>query len=218
MDIVSFLASINKISLIAFALTLVFLAYEIRLLRKEHQKSGKPAIPQFQENIHVSATQAKNVVIASGKKKVLKHNNIFIVALVVLLVLFGGGAMLGLFNFSSTNSSTPKTESSSNQAVNFISSRGVKLFTQNFIPLSDQDAFNLKPGDSLIVGVETVDQADIDSARIRVNKLQWSPENITSNFNAKNKLYYITYTIATAESQLKIEAQLHSKTDGWLGE
>ncbi len=217
MDFVSFLASINKISIVAFSLTVIFLAYEIRLLRKEHQKSGKPTIPQFQENIHVSP-QSKNVVMTQSKKKVLKHNNIFIVALVVLLILFGGGAVVGFLNFNGSNSSSQKSPSSSNAPVNFISSQGVKLFTQNFTPLSDQNAFNLRPGDTVIIGVETVDQADIDSARIRVNKLEWSPENITTNFNAKNKLYYITYTIATAESQLKIEAQLHSKTDGWLGE
>lgn len=215
MDVITFLASINKISIIAFLITLVFLGYEVILIRKERQKSGKPSIPQFQASAGV-AVKTENVAIKQDKKKVFKHGNFFIIALVVLLILFGGGAAVGFMNFSSSSSTVAKITPT--PEVSLLTSRGVRLFSEDFIPMTDQQAADLKPGYKIVIGVETVDQADIDSARIRVNKLQWTTQDITTRFDAKNKMYYITYKIATAESQLKIEAQLHSKSDGWLGE
>jgi hypothetical protein len=37
-------------------------------------------------------------------------------------------------------------------------------------------------------------------------------------YNAEKKMYYKEYVVATGESRLKIDAQLHSATDGWLGD
>ena len=68
------------------------------------------------------------------------------------------------------------------------------------------------------VGIQTIDEADIDRARIKINEKDWNVAHITSQFNKDKKVYYREYTIASGESKLKIDAQLHSETDGWLGD
>jgi len=215
MNILSFLSSINKISIVAFLATLFVLSYEVYLIRKERKKTAKLNVPKFQQDVKVSPQEAK-VIVTDGKNQVKKQNNVFIILLTALLIIFGLITGLGFLNLKN-----PKTNPSSlapTPVVEVAVSKGVKLLSSDFNPLGDSDAGNLKAGDSMIVGVETIEGADIDWARIRVNKLQWSANDTTTNFDPKNKVYYIKHTIATGESQLKIEAELHSKADGWLGD
>lgn len=214
MDIISFLSSINKISLLAFAATLGFLSYEIYLLRKEKNKSKKPVVPEFNVNAKVNP-DIKAPVIGQAKT-VVKHSNFFIILLIVLLVIFGAISAFGFMNLKSGSVNTAKNTPT--PQVELLTSSGVKLFKEDFSQLSDGEAANLQPSTTVIVGVATVPGSDIDWARIRINKLVWSPEDTTTSFDEKNEVYYVKHVIATGEARLKIEAQLHSKTDGWLGE
>lgn len=214
MDIISFLSSINKISLLAFAATLGFLSYEIYLLQKEKNKSKKPIVPEF--NINTKVNPDIKAPVIGQTKTVVKHSNFFIILLIVLLVIFGAISALGFMNLKSSSVDTAKNVPT--PQVELLTSSGVKLFKEDFSVLNDVEAANLKPSNTIVVGVATVAGSDIDWARIRINKLVWSPEDTTTSFDEKNKVFYVKHMIATGESRLKIEAQLHSKADGWLGE
>ncbi len=55
-------------------------------------------------------------------------------------------------------------------------------------------------------------------ARIKINQGEWDDQSITTNFNKEKNVFYRKYQLATNEAFLKIEAQLHSTVDGWLGD
>ena len=73
-------------------------------------------------------------------------------------------------------------------------------------------------GKKIIIGIQTIVEADIDRARIKINTKDWQISDITTLFNPQLKVYYREYIVATGTAQLKIDAQLHSASDGWLGE
>jgi hypothetical protein len=99
-----------------------------------------------------------------------------------------------------------------------ITSDGILIFDENFNLLKDEELNKLEPQKKIIVGIKTLEGTDIDKARIRINKNIWQPEDETKKFEKKNKVFYIEYRPASDESRLKIEAQLHSRSDGWLAE
>lgn len=100
MDIVGVLASINKIGLVAFLLTLGFLIYEVILLRKIKKSQAKPQIPQFQEGSKIIYdTQQSD---ENDGKKHTKKSRIIIIALTALLVLFGIVTFVGYMNLKLT--------------------------------------------------------------------------------------------------------------------
>lgn len=215
MDLITVIISLNKVSILAFIGTLVFLGYEVWLIRKESQKKEKPLIPQFEENISVQGYAAKTYI--QHESKLSSQNKILVFILIIATVLFGIISIVGLVGVSE-NKKTNTSTSLQKQAVDFSISRGIKIYDEQFNLLSEGDQGKIKLGTSIIIGVETIKESDIDRARIRVNKNIWASENLTSQFDTKNNMYYIRYTVASGESRLKIEAQLHSKTDGWLGE
>jgi hypothetical protein len=129
--------------------------------------------------------------------------------------LFGVAAYLG---FSEKNKETTNSSLTPTPIINFITSKGIKIYDQGFQPISEELLGNIYSGEEIIIGVETIPTVDIDRARIRVNKKEWENGDITLNYSDKLKLYYIKYTVASDESKLKVEAQLHSSTEGWLGD
>lgn len=216
MDILQFLGSVNKISLLAFISTFIFLFYEVHLLRKEKQNKTAPSIPQFKENMSVPISSSK-IIVETKNVEIKKRKNMPIAVFIAIFLIIVVAASALLLKSKSTTS-TQANFSNPTPIVQMATSRGVKFFSKTFESMSDQQVSTLQPGQSIIIGVETIEGTDVDSARIKVNKIAWTQDSITMNFDKKNKMYFISYTIATEESQLKVDAQLHSKVDGWLGE
>jgi heme/copper-type cytochrome/quinol oxidase subunit 2 len=214
MDLIYFLTSVNKLSLVAFFFTLALLIYEVILFRKEAQRKSKPKIPNFQENISMPLTQAPTITVEKSVK-ITRPNNLILIVLIVLVILFG---LATYFGFSHTRNKTTTETVMPTPIINFITSKGIKIFDKDFQFIPENLLGNIKAGDEIIIGVETIPTADIDRARIRVNKDKWENEDITLNYSEKQKIYYIKYRVASDESKLKIEAQLHSSSDGWLGD
>jgi len=214
MDIVFFLVSINKISLLAFLVTLGFLGYEVYLLKKNDPVRTKPKIPNFEENVVITTEQAKNLN-DQPLKIVNKSDNPIIIILIVFMFLFGVASLLG---FSNLEKETRVPKVSPTPIINIINSKGIRIFDSNLSPISEASLSTVKSGDKIIIGVETVSEVDIDRARIRVNSDRWETNNITLDFDKKLNIYYSNYIVASNQGQLKIEAQLHSQTDGWLGD
>lgn len=221
--IIDFLLSVNKISLVAFLGVLGFLVYEILLLRNERLKKQKPVLPQFNAtsivNTAVMQQQAAAVVELPKKIDQVKQTKIspLLIAILILTALFFVGFTLYMV-FS--NTSSKKTENNAPKIViQEVSSPGLRVFTNSWVEVNENDSGQtLKPGVKLYIGIQTIDEADIDRARIKINEKEWNVAHITSQFNKDKKVYYREYTIASGESKLKIDAQLHSETDGWLGD
>ena len=221
--IIDFLLSVNKISLVAFLGVFGFLVYEISLLRNERLKKQKPVLPQFNAtsvvNTAVMQQQAAAVVELPKKVEQIKQTKIspLLIAILILTALFFIGFTLYIV-FS--NTSSKKVESNTPKIViQEISSPGLKVFTNSWVEVNESDAGRmLKQGEKLYIGIQTIEEADIDRARIKINENEWNVAHITSQFNKDKKVYYREYTVASGESKLKIDAQLHSETDGWLGD
>jgi len=215
MDLVNFLSSVNKLSILAFLVTLGILFYEIQLLKKEKRLSSKPRIPKFEESINPQISQAATL-ITEKKEVVTKPNNFIIIFLIILLIIFGLATFFGFYKFNQKQNTLSETNVT--PIVNLVSSKGIRLFNEQFNLLNDTQLKAIKPGDKLIIGLETINDADIDQARIRVNSNAWQLSDFTKKFSSKYQVYYINYSVASGESKLKIEAQLHSVGDGWLGD
>lgn len=221
-DVLSFLMSVNKISLVAFIGVLGFLVYEISLIRKERLKKQKPTIPQFNTStvVDTKVLQKQAATLVTPKKiaaaKQTKTSPILIIVLILAIVFFLGFSGYMVFmnkQDKATEAGVPKI------IVNEIQSPGLKVFDTNWNEITDTGSSTLlKSGGQVYIGIQTVDEADIDRARIRVNKGDWNITDITEKFNAGKKMYYINYNVASGSSQLRIDAQLHSATDGWLGD
>lgn len=216
MDFLYFITSINKLSLLAFVITVGFVAYEFFLLRKEKKSSGNVNIPKF-DGGSVVTPNAGAATSPATNTSVSKHKNyIFIAVLILLLMIFGVLTVLGSMNFvgrknvSSASYQTP--------LITYSTSKGIKILDNKFQPVSDQALSKFHLGDKLIIGIETIKDIDIDMARIRVNKDSWSPEDATSRFDKTNNIFYINYMVATGTAYLKVSGELHSKTQGWLSD
>lgn len=220
--IISFLLSVNKISLVAFLGVLGFLVYEVSLLRKEQLKKQKPNIPQFNTAtvIDKKVLQQQAATVVQVKKQVTakdtKTSPLLIILPIVAILCFSGiSAYIVLTNRQqkAAESKVPKI------IVNEISSPGLKVFDQSWAEITDKNVVGLlNNGGKVYIGIQTIDEADIDRARIKVNQKDWNIRDISERFNAEKKMYYIEYTVASGSSQLKIDAQLHSSSDGWLGD
>ncbi|MFN4212601.1 MAG: hypothetical protein ACK4FL_01390 [Microgenomates group bacterium] len=218
MDISNLLFSVNKISFIAFIITGFLVAYQIYLIKKETLTKNKPRIPEFKEEIKIRDKDGNVFINTEEKKKpVKKARKISLIITTMVFVFFGLLIILsGTFKFNGEKLRTNPITTT--PIINFIASSGIKIYNQNWTELTDNQLMNLKPGSTIYIGIETVADADIDKARIRVNKQYWDNQDITVNFNKERKVFYREYIIASDEAMLKIEGQLHSKTDGWLGE
>ncbi len=215
MEVITFLNSINKLSLLAFLITLGGLVYELRQLKKDQRYRSKPKIPKFNQSGSVQLAQGV-AFVSDRQEKVTRSNNfIIIIILFILLIAFG---LATFFGFSKFSQNSVRSAKELVPPINFVTSRGIKIFDNRFNPISDTDLSAIKPGEEIVIGIETIKDVDIDRARIRVNKDSWQTEDITVNFNPEKQVFYIKYMVASDESKLKIEAQLHSTTEGWLGD
>jgi len=216
--VIDLLISLNKISLVALVITVGFVSYQIYHLKKETEGKRKNlVIPEFKPSTNTSFTQATKVIVPEEKKVYMKASIIPIVIGIILFFIFGIVFVFGLMHQKS-DVETKNKELGPTPIVNFVASKGIKIYNQNWKEFSDELLKKVKPGEHIVLGIETVRQADIDMARIRINKSVWSQEDICTQFNKQLNIYFREYVISTGEAFLKIEAQLHSKTDGWLGD
>lgn len=213
MDLLTILTSLNKISLIAFFITFVFLSYQIYLLKKESfSRQDKPFVPDFKENQTTASSHFTKIIAGNEVKTALKKQNRhgLIIIGVFLSIIFAIIFIGGLFNLSFGNIRPSKSEVPK-PVVNLVASKGIKVYNQDWIEVK-------KPSGQIFIGIATIPGVDIDMARIRVNENTWGSQSASLKFKSGEGVFYREYTIATGESSLKIEAQLHSKTDGWLGD
>ena len=191
------------------------LVYEIILFRKEAWQKTKPKVPNFQDNLNPQLAQA-STIIEEKTAKVTRPNNLILIVSIVLVILFGIASFIGFFQ---TNSKTSiSTKITPTPLIDFVTSKGIKIYNNDFQPIPESSLGNILPGEEIIIGVETIGEVDIDRARLRVNKQNWDNGDITLNYSDELKVYYKRYTVATGELKLKIEDQLHSSSEGWLGD
>jgi hypothetical protein len=217
MDIFIFIKSINKIAVFAFFITFFFIAYEIYLLRKERKSEVRPVIPEFISTQKYG--QLKTATTVSQKEEKIfyrKANPQIIMVLIILMCLFGGIFLIGTLvrekniNNNSSNSPSP--------LVKVVYSQGIKIFNDKWIDIPDGKLSSLRGGDKIFIGIKNILNIDTDKARIRINSVKWENKDETLELNNKYNLYYREYQIATGETKLTIDAQLHSQKEGWLGD
>jgi len=218
MDIVSLLTSINKISLIAFCITFGFISYQVFLLKKETKiRKNKPVIPDFKVSAKIKSSTFTKIIIDDEQKTTVKRfNKAPIIIGFIFLIVFGLVSISGFFNFGAVSKSVSPSVVTS-PIIKLVASNGIKIYNKNWVQIPDSELSALIPGQSIIIGVETIAGAGVDMARIRVNDVSWKPVYETAKFNKDKNVFYREYTIATGKASLKIEAQLHSENDGWLG-
>ncbi len=218
MDIFIFIKSINKIAIMAFAITFFFICYEIYLLIKEKKSKKKLVIPEF--NVDQKYGQVKMAKLAIKKEEkgfYQKSNPRLIIFLIILMFLFGGLFLAGIL-IREENANLNLSNVLPTPLVKVVSSPGIKIYNEKWEEVPDEKLTFLKGGDKIFIGIKNIFGVDNDKARIRINNNKWVLENETVNLNKELNLFYKEYQIATNEMQLTIEAQLHSYKEGWLAE
>ena len=94
MDVFTILSYLNKVSLIAFIITTVVVAYQIYIFKKEKTKEHAPTIPDFKENNNFGVVSNFTSLPSSLTKKQIKSVNysksifLTISLLTVIIVIF----------------------------------------------------------------------------------------------------------------------------------
>ncbi len=201
---------INLISFVIFIFTASFFVYELRNFLKDYKK-GKIKLPGFSE----SQYQKKQITSATPlkvKKEKVKRAN-----LKLALVGIGGIIIVSGFSLLTLNSAQRSSaKGETKPVVKEVESKGIEIFDLNWKRLTPKEISSLKPGDKIYIGINNPDPLDIDKARIKVNEFIWKEKHETKNYNKEKNVFYIEYKIPSDEARLLIEAQLHSKTNGWL--
>ncbi|KKP86578.1 MAG: hypothetical protein UR89_C0019G0012 [Candidatus Roizmanbacteria bacterium GW2011_GWA2_35_8] len=212
MDIFNILGYLNKFSLTAFFITFLVLGYQIYSLKKESNlNKNNPIIPDFKEDLKVPSlnyTEIKPEKLTVNKK----INNKLIILLLITV-----GVMVLIFKTVIFKNSKVNQETVADSVIKFISSSGIKIYTLDWAELKISEIKKFKGGENIIITIETVPDENVDNARFKINQKNWD-EKQKVLYNKERKVFFLYHIIATGESFLKIEAQLHSKTDGWLGD
>jgi hypothetical protein len=149
------------------------------------------------------------------KKKGEGGSPILMIGIGVISLFVVVGIMIVTYN---TNLKKQKIATTPVPIVREISSAGLKVYDTEWNEIENKQKDKAKPGEKLYIGIQTIIEADIDRARIKINERDWQIAHISTLFNPQLKVYYREYIVATGTAQLKIEAQLHSASDGWLGD
>jgi len=89
----------------------------------------------------------------------------------------------------------------------------IKIYDSSGKIIPKEDLTALKPGDKIMIAVSG--GGEFDKARVRINSMDWLPENETDKKNANGE-FYIEYTIPAGVTKFKIEAELHVTGGGWI--
>lgn len=218
MELLNYLSYVNVLAFLLFLVVAFFLGYEIYLFKKETNREKKlKKIPDFkiEKNNYLQLKINQPVVIEKKEKKIYKKNNFFAILTLGFFLIF----IFVFLIFDFLNKTQVKHTKAFTPQMKIIPafSFGIKIYDKNWAEINENNSFKLKEGDKIFIGLMTIDGADIDKARIRVNRSVWLPSDETTRFLPDKKIFYIEYIISSESSELKIEAQLHSKTQGWLG-
>lgn len=215
MDAFGLLGYVNKFSLLAFILTLGVLVYQIYLLKKDSKTDTKtPVIPDFNENLSVPSLNYSplNSKVETEKNKGLNLNLIILIVITVGVVLF-----LFFSIFMKANNNTDIQEKKA-PLVKLTASKGIKIYDSNWVELDEAKISRLAGGDAIIGAIDKTSDTSIDKARIRMNKSAWVTADEDLEYDKARNVFYRNFVVATDAAFLKIEAQLHHSSDGWLGE
>lgn len=222
-SVVDFFVSINKIALFAFVVVLGFLIFEIKKTMDDKKKEEKPTVPQFVDAVQpgpVAAAPNSTPLPAAPKpiKKSNHNNSVGTIILIIIGVISLIGLVVVMVLTYNTKAARTRISSTPVPIVREISSAGLKVYDGTWTEIESKKKDKAKPGEVLYIAIQTIVEADIDRARIKINERDWQIGHITTLYNPKLKVYYKEYTVATGTAQLKIDAQLHSASDGWLGD
>jgi hypothetical protein len=218
MDVIQFISSVNQISFLAFAVTVGFLLYELHLLLRERHKSGRPTIPQFNAAAHTQSLETKSAIVQSKSDTGQPHgvsHQLLVFILVIMVLILGG---ITLYSALGQKTGTAQTSRDPKVIIEEIQSRGITLYNKEWKEMTALEVAELPPGEAFYCAISTVPLPEIDMARIRLNEAEWKENHITTQVNKQYNVYYRECALATGEARLKVEAQFHSKKDGWLGE
>lgn len=216
---IDFVVSINKIALVAFIAVSGFLVFEIKKMMDEKKKKEKPVVPQFNDAVVQQPAAAVNstpLPPLPPVKKIEKQGSPWLLIVIGVLTLIGL-VVIGIFIYK-TSAKKKQIESAPVPIVREIQSAGLKIYDSAWGEVDSKKNDKAQPGEKLYIGIQTIVEADIDRARIKINTNDWEISDITTLFNPQLKVYYREYIVATGTAQLKIDAQLHSASDGWLGD
>jgi len=209
-----FFSSINKIALFAFVVVSGILFYEIKKMLNENKKKERPHVPKLDLNgatkpvMQTYTPLPKNAVVAQNRGR-----NVFVLVLGILTLL-----ILFVYIAVTIRTQLQRQKTAPIPIVTEIASAGLKLYDTKWTEIVNYNTNTLAPGKTIYIAIQTIIEADIDRARIHVNSNAWTIQDITTSYNPALKVYYKEYTVATGTATLKIDAQLHSASDGWLGE
>ena len=217
--IIEFFVSINKIALFAFVAVFGFLVFEVKKMIDEKKKVEKPTIPQFNDAVNTDPKSLINSTplptIIAKPRKPEGGNPVLMIGIGIVSLFVVIGIMIVTYK---TSQKKRKIAATSIPIIREVSSAGLKVYDTQWIEIETKKKDKANPGEKLYIGIQTIVEADIDRARIKVNETDWQIAHITTLFNPQLKVYYKEYIVATGTAQLKIEAQLHSASDGWLGD
>ncbi len=218
MEPLNLISSLNKISLLAFLITLGFIIYQFYLLKKEvSTKKGKPNIPAFNDQTPVAAGYTKVIIDDKAVASFKKPNRLPLIVGGAFLAVFGIVFFIGVVN-KEVPGLLGRADNSITPMVNLVASKGIEIFDENWSLLTNEQLATMSAGTKLYIGIATIGETDIDRARIRINSAQWTIDDIVMALNKDKNVYYREYTIPSGDTTLKIQAQLHSAADGWLGD
>lgn len=222
MELLRYLYSINKLAIFSFIFTLLLIVFEVRLFLQEKRKKKFPQLPSFNQNLKPVFEQEKingnNTIINNNKNKYrithrLTHRLTPRQAIIIILIF----VLISIVIIGFVTRQKDKINFQSKILIKPLSSQGIFIYNRDWKILKEEDLKNLKVGDIIYIGIKTISQdKSIDKARIKINKNNWSKDDEVQDFNEKYQIFFKKYQITSDEAKLIIEAELHSKTEGWL--
>lgn len=217
MDIISIIQSSNIIAFFAFSITAISVFYQFFLLKQQKRQAEKPDIPDFNANQNYGKVRIAKIQSEKERNAFFtRTNSMSIFISLFVMFFFGIIFLMGFFIDSQKKEAELLKKNKLN--INIVASLGIKIYNENWEELKDSEIKEIKKGDVVLVGIKTIPKTDVDGARIKINEENWADNKSDVFFNQKLEVFYKRYEIASDEVKLKIEAQLHSKKQGWLGE
>ncbi len=209
MDYLSVLGSVNKLAVFCFLLTFGFIIYEFMMYMKERKEFKNPHVPQFDPSAPLNRTVPGPVGTKTQKPLAYNRKNRLLPTAIAIFLLI---VFAGIIVFYAPK--TPDTSLPPSTSELAVLNEGVTLYTPEWDELQPEDLSTYK-NKMIYVGLKSTQPNMVDKARIRVNADVWTPKDETTLFNEDKNEYYIQYVIASDTASLKIQGQLHYKSDGW---
>lgn len=212
MNLIDIVFSTSKLAISSFITVLFVVVYETYLYIGEIRRTKKPVIPEFipGENLPKTASPLPAHLI---EKSIFNRQTFVIISAIFIFGLVS--FLLEMFPSRSTQREISNSPSPTISEIRIITSSGIEIYDKNWRLLSG-DRLNLKNDKEIKIAIKTIPEASIDKARIRVNSALWMTTDETSLFNDNLKLFYKNYQLTSGEKNLNIEAELHTKAEGWL--